>query len=112
MRPFRTRSVGIKLSEAEYATLVTACPEPNLSKWSRRTLLAAAQSEPVDRLILAELLAMRAIVLTLHFSIVSGEPMTAERLRALVDRADEEKVLRAQERLAGESNPKSEPRRR
>jgi hypothetical protein len=107
MRRLRTRSVGTKLTEDEYALVTAACPEPNLSDWIRRALLAAVRTQPTERVIVAELLALRAIVLALHFSIVSGERLTAERLHTLIDRADGDKLFKAEERLAG-----CEPRRR
>lgn len=49
---------------------------------------------------MAELLALRAILLNLHFAVCSGEPVTAETMRRLIDRADQDKLQHAQERLA------------
>jgi hypothetical protein len=100
MRRLRTRSVGTKLTDEEYAMLVAACPEPTLSEWIRRVLLSAARAQHVEHLILAELLALRAIVVTLHFSIASGEKLTSETLHHLMELADREKFLKAMERLA------------
>jgi hypothetical protein len=74
MRHLRTNSVGTKLTN-EFAAVVAACPEPTLSEWICQVPLAVARSQPVDRTILAELLALRAIVITMHFS--NGEKLDA-----------------------------------
>jgi type IV secretory pathway TraG/TraD family ATPase VirD4 len=55
-----------------------------------------AAPEPV---LLAELLALRAILLNLYFAIGRGEPITAETMRRLIDRADEDKLQHAYARL-------------
>jgi hypothetical protein len=61
MRNLRTYSVGTKLTDKEFATVLAACPEPTLSKWILRVLLAAARSQPVDQLILAELASLQRL---------------------------------------------------
>jgi hypothetical protein len=100
MRKLRTRTVSTKLTVDEFAIVEAACQEPNLSEWVRRTLLTAASAPSFDRLIVAELLATRAIVVTLHFSALNGEKLTADTLNRLIERADRDKFLKAQERLA------------
>ena len=50
-------------------------------------------------LLLAEVLALRTIVLNLQFAVASGEPMTSDAMKRLIDRADDEKHRRAFERL-------------
>jgi hypothetical protein len=98
-RSFRTRSIGAKVTDGEYATLLTAARGQTFGVWIRKTLLAAATSPPVDRVLLAELLALRAIVVTLHFAVATGEPMTPEALQRVIDRADQDKLIKARERL-------------
>ena len=46
------------------------------------------------------LLALRAILLNLHFAVCSGEPVTVDMMRRLIDRADQDKIQHAHERLA------------
>ena len=41
---------------------------------------------------LAELLALRAILLNLHFHLCSGTPVTAETMQRLIERADQDKA--------------------
>jgi len=54
----------------------------------------------VAPVLLAELLALRAILLNLHFVVCSGEPVTVDMMRRLIDRADQDKIQHAHERLA------------
>ena len=52
---------------------------------------------------LAELLALRTIVLNLHFALASGEALTEDTVDRLIERADHDKIRKAQERLASVS---------
>ena len=51
-------------------------------------------------MLIAEVLAMRAIVVTVLFSVLNGEKLTAETMHRLIEREDQEKLVRAQEHLA------------
>jgi hypothetical protein len=51
--------------------------------------------------VLAELLALRAILLNLHFHLCSGATITAETMQRLIERADQDKGRLAEARLAG-----------
>jgi hypothetical protein len=76
-----------------------------LSEWVRDVLLASspgAGAEAADQVLLAELLALRTILINLLFSVSKGEPVTPEQMQALIERADKDKMRRALERL-GES---------
>jgi hypothetical protein len=95
--------VSTKVSEAEFAMLEERARAngQTLSEWVRDVLLAA----PVDgvpesgEVVLAELLALRALFLNLHFRAGQG-PMTEAEMRGLIERADSVKMQRARERLA------------
>jgi hypothetical protein len=50
--------------------------------------------------LLAELLALRTIVVNVIFALGNGHTITTEAMQGLVDRADEEKVSKANARLA------------
>jgi hypothetical protein len=101
--PLRTKSVGTKVSEAEFAMLEERARAngQTLSEWVRDVLLAA----PVDgvpesgEVVLAELLALRTLFLNLSFR-GSQSPMTEAEMRGLIERADSVKMQRARERLA------------
>jgi hypothetical protein len=48
---------------------------------------------------LGELLALRKILLNLQFTVAAGEPVTRDRMLALIEEADAEKGERARARL-------------
>ena len=100
--PLRTKSVGTKVSEAEFAMLEERARSSGLTmaEWVRDVLLAA----PVDggpesgEVVLAEVLALRTLFLNLQFRQAQG-PMTEAEMRGLIERADGVKMQRARERL-------------
>jgi hypothetical protein len=48
---------------------------------------------------MAEVVALRAILLNVLFKQAKGEPLTAEEMQRLIDRADSDKLKKARERL-------------
>ena len=48
----------------------------------------------------AEVLALRAILVNLHYAQVAGTAVTAEQMQQLIDRVDRGRFTRAAERLA------------
>ena len=100
--PLRTKSVGTKVTDAEYAALETHARAGGLtlSEWVRDVLLGIGRPGDVDtEVLLAEVLALRTILINLLFSMSKGEPMTAEGMQGLIERADKDKVRRALEKL-------------
>jgi hypothetical protein len=95
----RTKSVGTKLTAEEYAQIVRVADGHTLSGWVRDVLLGMVAPQPAAHVLLAEVLALRTIVLNLQFAVASGEPMTSDAMKRLIDRADDEKHRRAFERL-------------
>jgi len=95
----RTRAIGTKVTEEEYARIAALAGAQTISEWARAALLdaAAPASEP---LVLAEVLALRAIVLNLHFRICAGERITEQMMHELIAHADHEKFEHARQRLA------------
>ena len=83
-----------------------------LSEWVRETLLAAPAepgAELAGEIVLAELLALRSLMLNLHFRADKG-PLTDAEMRSLIERADAVKGERARERLAwGADRATAEP---
>ena len=103
--PSRTRSVGTKVSQDEYARLeaCAANEQLSISEWSRQALLAAAnvvQGSPAEKTILAEVIALRTIVANLIYTFTSEGKVTAEQMRAFIERADGTKSKRATELLS------------
>ena len=100
MTALRTKGLSTKVTEDEYLRFERLAGGATLSEWTRDTLLKATATQPADQVILAELLAYRTIVLNLLFKISNGQPVTAEDMQRLIDRADNDKLRRGHERLA------------
>lgn len=96
----RTKSIGTKVTAEEYARIQTLAGDQPVSEWVRTAILKAAGAQVTDSVVLAELLALRTILLNLHFSLCSGGAVTAETMQCLIELADQEKVHQAQARLA------------
>jgi hypothetical protein len=109
--PFRTKTLSTKVSEEEFRDLEAVASKGGLtlSEWCREALLAslngqepksANDSAATGQLaLLAELVALRAILLNVLFRQANGQTVTAEEMQELIDRADSEKVRKARERL-------------
>ena len=110
--PLRTKSIGFKVSEEEYAQLESAAltSGQTLGEWCREAaVLASANGQPSKangpggaeaQALMAELMALRAILLNVLFKVANGEKPTAEEMQRLIDRADSDKLRKARERLA------------
>jgi len=107
-KQLRGRSLGTRLSEAEYAQCEKAAARrgQTLSEWCRRVLLEASQettaadgAQPETLATLAEILALRKIVINLLYGEKAGEPLDQEHMRELIETADAEKLEKAAERL-------------
>ncbi|MGA2350373.1 MAG: hypothetical protein ABSF70_08080 [Terracidiphilus sp.] len=105
----RTKSVGTKVSDAEYAALEARARAENLtlSEWVRARLLepdtnsAEAAGDLAGEVLLSEVLALRALFLNLRP--LPGHDLPGEgEVRAEIARADATKMQRARERLAAQ----------
>src|SRR5690242_19911212 len=101
---FRTRSVGTKVTEEEYAQLEICALDRRLSisEWCRTVLLERAEgarANGTDETMLAEVLALRTILLNLHFALANGQAITADEMQAIIERADRDKEDKAAQRL-------------
>ena len=107
------------MSEEEFAQLEAAASERGLtlSEWCRETLLASVNCQDpnatdpggADQALMAELVALRAILLNVLFKLANGQTLTAEEMQRLIDRADSDKLRKARERLAQASEPEVHP---
>lgn len=116
--PLRTKSIGFKVSEEEYAQLETAAQAGGrtLGEWCREMVLASGQeTKPTGpgrveaQALMAELVALRTILLNVLFKQANGETLTAEEMQALIDRADAGKLGKARERLAQAEDSEGPP---
>jgi hypothetical protein len=96
----RTKSIGTKVTADQYAELAALAGGQPLSEWLRELLLALVTPHPRDEIVLAELLALRTILLNLHFAVAAGEAPTTDGMQRLIERADQHKLANAQARLA------------
>jgi hypothetical protein len=105
--PLRTKTLSTKVSQEELAQLEAAASKRGLtlSEWCRcrKTLLASgngqepkASSDPdgTGHAVMAELVALPAILLNVMFKLANGQPLTAEEMQRLIDRADSDKPRR------------------
>jgi len=100
VKPLRPRSLGTKLTEVEYARVEAAALKAGvgLSEWCRRAVLEFAErdgSQPAEKVVLAELLSLRSVLLSVVFQMSKGQPVSEEEMRRLIERADREKHKKA-----------------
>ena len=95
----RTKGLSTKLTPEEYATLEALAGGLSTSVWVREQLLALTNRRPVEEIVVAEILALRTIVLNLQFAHLRGDGLTTESVQQLIDRADHDKLRRARTRL-------------
>ena len=103
--PARTRSIGTKVTEEEYASLEARAANQgiSISEWCRSVLLEKTGGDrPTkgEETMLGEILALRMILLNLHFAVARGETITADGMQAIIDRADQAKASKAAERFS------------
>jgi len=97
---FRTKSIGVKVTEADFArlqALAEAQGKP-MGEWCRDILLMTAEGEKTsltEQILLSEFLALRTLLLNTLFAIASGTTLTEEDMTKLIERADREKLPKA-----------------
>ena len=100
MRVTRTKGLSTTLTEVEYAALEALAGIQPMGAWAREQLLAARARRPLEEMVLAEIAALRTIVLNMQFAHLRGDALTAGDVQKLIDRADHDKVRKARARLA------------
>jgi hypothetical protein len=100
MHSLRTKGITIKVTGEEYAALARLARGQTVTAWVHQVVLDTVTPRPADQVLLAEVLALRTIVLNLVFALASGETPTADSMKRLIDRVDDEKTRKALERLA------------
>jgi hypothetical protein len=95
----RSKSISTKVTEEEYAQFETLAGDQTISEWVRDALLKAAKPSPAEQTIVAELLALRMILMNILFSIANREPLTSTAMDDFIQRADASKSAMALERL-------------
>jgi len=95
----RTKSVSTKVTDEEYALFEALAGEQTISEWARDVLLKVAKPNAGEQTVLAELLALRTILLNIHFAVSQGRTLTAEEMQQLIERGDQNKLSKARQRL-------------
>jgi hypothetical protein len=107
-REVRSKSVGTKVTEAELRVLESRAERAGLtlSEWVRDVLLGSSIETgtlAAERAILAEVLAMRTILLNFMLKVGEGTAIPEESSKKLIAWADANKMKRALEILASNS---------
>src|SRR5258708_8053465 len=100
MPSFRTKSISTKVTDEEYAQFEASAGEQTISEWAREVLLKATKPNAGEQTMLAEVLALRTILLNVHFAVSQGQTLTAEEMRQLIQRAEHVRLSKAGQRLA------------
>src|SRR5260221_6944298 len=100
MPSLRTNSISTKVTDEEYVQFEALPGEQTISEWARDFLLKATNPDSAEQTVLAEVLALRTILLNLHFAVLQGQTLTAEEMQQLIARADQDKLSKARQRLA------------
>jgi hypothetical protein len=100
MPSLRTKSISTKVTDEEYAQFEALAGEQTISEWAREVLLKATKPNAGEQTMLAEVLALRTILLNVHFAVSQGRMLTSEEMQQLIERADQNKLSRARQRLA------------
>jgi hypothetical protein len=100
----RTKSVATRLTDAEFVEIeyMASSAGKKVAEWLREAALAQARTageEKTDTVLLAELLALRCMVVNL-LAIASKGPLSDETLRKISAYADSIKDQKAEELLA------------
>ena len=100
----RSRSVGCKVTEEEYAQLAVLAErgKKSMAEWCREVLVDRIQGRDgsvAELSVLGEVLSLRTIVLNVHYDIVNGKKINEQRMREIIDRADNDKLAKAARRL-------------
>ena len=100
----RTKSIATRLTDAEFAEIESAAASAGkkVAEWLRESALTQARidgEEKTDTVLLAELLALRSMIVNL-FAVASKGPLSDETLRKISAYADSIKDQKAEELLA------------
>jgi len=87
MPSLRTKSISTKVTDEEYALFEAVAGEQTISEWARDVLLKATKPNTGEQTVLAEVLALRTILLNIHFAVSQGQTLTVQEMQQLIERA-------------------------
>jgi hypothetical protein len=108
--PLRTKSIGFKVSEEEYAQLEMAAQAggSTLGEWCRKVVLASASEAEMGDLALAEIVGVRLLLVNVLGPVAAGEKVTPEKFNQLLDQIGEMKqqlAAQLQQQASGKPQP-------
>jgi hypothetical protein len=107
--PLRTKSIGFKVSEEEYAQLESAAQADGrtLGEWCREAILrvGSASDDPT----LAEIVGVRLLLVNVLGPVAAGEKVTPERFNQVLDQISEAKHQLAAKLQASEKPQREKP---
>jgi hypothetical protein len=95
----RIKSISTKVTEEEYTQFETLAGDQTISEWARDALMKAAKPSPAEQIIMAEVLALRMILVNILVIIANREPLTSTDMDDIINQADANKSAKALERL-------------
>ena len=96
MATLRTKSVSTKVTEEEYAKFEALAGKQTVSEWARDVLSKAVRPHTCEQTILAEVLALRTVLLNLFFKLASAERITTEdEMHQIIELAEADKLKKA-----------------
>jgi hypothetical protein len=95
----RSKSISTKVTEQDYAQFEALAGDQTISEWTRDALLKAAKPSPAEQTIVAELLALRTILINILFTIANREQLTSTSMDDIIEHADAGKLAKAIDRL-------------
>jgi mobilization protein NikA len=103
-----TNALAFRVTEDEAARIGACAAQAGLtvSEWGRQVVLDALDCPPWTRLLLAEFLALRSVLVDLQNDLLQGVQPSNERLKAILDVADKRKFEQADRRLTSLAQPK------
>jgi hypothetical protein len=99
MPRLRSKSISTKVTEEEYTQFEVLAGDQTISEWVRYVLLKAAEPSSAEQTIVAELLALRTILMNILFAIANREQLTSSAMDEIIKRADADKLAKATDRL-------------
>jgi hypothetical protein len=111
--PLRTKSIGFKVSEEEYAQLETAAQASGrtLGEWCREVILRGGSASNAERHdpALTEIIGVRLLLVNVLGPVAAGEKVTPEKFNQLLDQIGEAKhQLAAKLQQQANENPQRE----
>jgi len=96
----RTQTISTRVTEEEYKDLeaIAQAKGVTMSEWVREVLLNQRGSADGGDVILAELMALRVIVINIVSAQAQGQTMTREKITELIRAADKERFRHANEK--------------